>query len=336
MDVSVSRHMGLFAVARLAERHRIRIRLRPASPQGLTALVWLPDTVIERSARPFSGTGSWQPPAAAAQSGSAQSGSGFLESRRASGVHSIAGAATGQRSPGRHSIVRADDSTAVQSSVTMPEQTSTATSNWFRSRHTALGAQSRMPVNGGGNGHGTDQGADYSNGGAVGGNGGAASGLPSRTPGQQQPGGWGADPDSGAGWGSSDTGSWGAADTGSWGAADTGSWGTGGRRPADIIADPVQGDQTSAGLPLRVPKANLIPGSAPGARNGGGAPSGGAPGGGNGLPSRLGGNSNETHTLPASLPQRSPDLARSRLSGFQRGARRAESQPPRAGEGTDR
>src|SRR5215469_2121983 len=154
MDVSVSRHMGLFAVARLAERHRIRIRLRPASPQGLTALVWLPDTVIERSARNFSGTGSWQPPAAAQSSSG--TGGGFLQSRRASGVHSIAGTATSQRSPGRHSVVRAEDTTAVQSSVTMPEQTSTATSNWFRSRHTALGAQARMPVNGGGNGNGTD------------------------------------------------------------------------------------------------------------------------------------------------------------------------------------
>ena len=43
MDVSVSRHMGLFAVARLAERHGIRVRLRPRSPHGLTALVWLPE-----------------------------------------------------------------------------------------------------------------------------------------------------------------------------------------------------------------------------------------------------------------------------------------------------
>ena len=155
MDVSVSRHMGLFAVARLAERHRIRIRLRPASPQGLTALVWLPDTVIERSARTFTGTGSWQPPVT-------QSG-GFLQPKRASGVHSIAGAAASQRSSGKHGLVRAEDSTATQSGITVPEHTSTATSNWFRSRHTVLGAQSRMPVNGGGNGNG----ADYGNGNAA-------------------------------------------------------------------------------------------------------------------------------------------------------------------------
>jgi hypothetical protein len=61
IDVSVSRHMGLFAVARLAERHRVRVRLRAASPQGVSALVWLPDSVIERVSG--SGTGQWQVPA---------------------------------------------------------------------------------------------------------------------------------------------------------------------------------------------------------------------------------------------------------------------------------
>jgi hypothetical protein len=38
--------MGLFVVARLAARHGIRVRLRPASMGGLTALVWLPDEAI--------------------------------------------------------------------------------------------------------------------------------------------------------------------------------------------------------------------------------------------------------------------------------------------------
>jgi hypothetical protein len=46
VDVAVSRRMGLFVVARLAARHGIRVRLRPASMGGLTALVWLPDEVI--------------------------------------------------------------------------------------------------------------------------------------------------------------------------------------------------------------------------------------------------------------------------------------------------
>ncbi len=59
IDVSVSRHMGLFAVARLAERHRVRVRLRPAAPQGLSALVWLPDSVIERTSI-YGPVGGWQ------------------------------------------------------------------------------------------------------------------------------------------------------------------------------------------------------------------------------------------------------------------------------------
>ena len=48
VDVAVSRRMGLFVVARLAARHGIHVRLRPASKGGLTALVWLPDEVITR------------------------------------------------------------------------------------------------------------------------------------------------------------------------------------------------------------------------------------------------------------------------------------------------
>ncbi len=46
VDVAVSRRMGLFVVARLAARHGIRVRLRPANGNGLTALVWLPDETI--------------------------------------------------------------------------------------------------------------------------------------------------------------------------------------------------------------------------------------------------------------------------------------------------
>jgi signal transduction histidine kinase len=46
VDVAVSRRMGLFVVARLAARHGIRVRLRPAEAGGLVALVWLPDEAI--------------------------------------------------------------------------------------------------------------------------------------------------------------------------------------------------------------------------------------------------------------------------------------------------
>src|SRR5271165_5351458 len=45
VDVAVSRRMGLFVVGRLAARHGVRVRLRHAQAGGLTALIWLPDTV---------------------------------------------------------------------------------------------------------------------------------------------------------------------------------------------------------------------------------------------------------------------------------------------------
>jgi len=48
--VAVSRRMGLFVVARLAARHGIRVRLRPAASGGLIALVWLPDEAIMHEA----------------------------------------------------------------------------------------------------------------------------------------------------------------------------------------------------------------------------------------------------------------------------------------------
>jgi signal transduction histidine kinase len=326
MDVSVSRHMGLFAVARLAERHRIRVRLRPAVPQGLTALVWLPDTVIERSVRAYSGTGSWQSVGDGAQT------SNFLQSRRGTGQHSLA-AAVSQRASGRHGVMRPagdvataparDEGMAVSamSGFGSPQQAqlpeppvSQATSAWFRSRHTAMGAAARMPVNLGGVGNGHDSGNGYDAGSGHG-NGGAMAGMQAGAPAPQTD--WGAQPPSG----------WAQEPSTDWGPAS--SLAPGGRRPADIVADPVQGEQTSAGLPMRVPKANLIPGSAPGGRGGG-------PGGGNGMPASSMGAGGGADSQSQPLPQRSPEQARSRLSGFQRGARRAESQPPRAGEGTDR
>ena len=45
-DVSVSKNMGLFVAGRLAARHGVRIRLNPAESGGITALVWLPDTLV--------------------------------------------------------------------------------------------------------------------------------------------------------------------------------------------------------------------------------------------------------------------------------------------------
>ncbi len=52
VDVAVSRRMGLFVVARLAARHGIRVRLRQPELGGLTALIWLPDSLISQEITP--------------------------------------------------------------------------------------------------------------------------------------------------------------------------------------------------------------------------------------------------------------------------------------------
>jgi signal transduction histidine kinase len=46
VDVEASRRMGLFVVARLAARQGIRVRLRTGPTGGMTALIWLPDETV--------------------------------------------------------------------------------------------------------------------------------------------------------------------------------------------------------------------------------------------------------------------------------------------------
>ncbi|WP_327102186.1 sensor histidine kinase [Nonomuraea glycinis] len=46
VDVSVSRRMGLFVVARLAHRHGIRVQLRTQGTGGLTAMVLVPESLL--------------------------------------------------------------------------------------------------------------------------------------------------------------------------------------------------------------------------------------------------------------------------------------------------
>jgi hypothetical protein len=47
IDVAASRQMGLFVVGRLAARRGIRVKLRHAQSSGVSALVWLPETLTE-------------------------------------------------------------------------------------------------------------------------------------------------------------------------------------------------------------------------------------------------------------------------------------------------
>jgi signal transduction histidine kinase len=264
MDVSVSRHMGLFAVARLAERHGVRVRLRPRSPHGLTALVWLPDSATERESNVY---GARSRTFAVQAGGRSNPGMPAMPTMPAMPVMPAMPSLPTRPIPETQPVNRRRDVIVPEAPVPVA---AAASSDWFRVRPTAS--------NGSGNGSG---------------NGAAATGP---QPAAQQP------------------------DGRSQPRADE--WATG-KHAAQIIAEPVRGDFTSAGLPTRVPQANLIPGSAGGRGPGSGA--GGRPGSGP-----------ETQAPATPRPPRSPDVARNRLSGFQRGVQRAKGHSPDPGEGTDR
>ena len=259
IDVSVSRHMGLFAVARLAERHGVRVRLRAGSPQGLTALVWLPDSVTERGTRPYGG---YPQPRTAPQAD-------FQTARRTAGRHSLAVRSAPDGPPVNDD--RLDVVGAARQIGTGPRQTvqaNSTTSSWFDNRRpsaTDTASSGNMPPS----------------------------------------------PD---GWAEGKKDGWAEGKDG---------WAEG-KHAAQIIANPVRGSDTAAGLPVRVPRANLLPGSA-----GGGRPA-------DSRATSRPADGYQAQTSAALRPPRSPELARSRLSGFQRGARRAEGQTPRTAEGADR
>jgi hypothetical protein len=77
-----------------------------------------------------------------------------------------------------------------------------------------------------------------------------------------------------------------------------------GWRAAQVVASPAAGDTTQAGLPRRVPRANLVPGSVGG--------SGGS----------------SSHEAEVEAPARSADAARSRMASFQRGVREGRAVAP--------
>ena len=75
-----------------------------------------------------------------------------------------------------------------------------------------------------------------------------------------------------------------------------------GWRAAQVVAAPTAGETTQAGLPRRVPRANLVPGS-------------------------VGGSEAETEA-----PARSADAVRTRMAGFQRGVREGRAAAPQIEE----
>ena len=303
IDESVSRHMGLFAVARLAERHGVRVRLRAGNPQGLTALVWLPDSVAERGASQYDD----MPQRLAA-----------FEARRTPGQHAAAGSqsAGSQAAASQATSSQASSYTAAHqatSYTTGHQATSYAAGGQATSYTTGSQPETFAPAAMSGTGPGrTAPAADPS--------------TPNwfrnrRSPAASTAEAYGGTAEAvsppGDSWSSQSGGDWPSPPGNAWPSAGD-SW-AGGQQAAQIVANPVRGDRTVAGMPVRVPHANLLPGSADGGQRTASRSADGYAG-----------------QPPAALPQRSPDTARSRLSGFQRGARRAEGQTSHAGERTDR
>jgi hypothetical protein len=78
-----------------------------------------------------------------------------------------------------------------------------------------------------------------------------------------------------------------------------------GWRAAQVVASPAAGETTQAGLPRRVPRANLVPGSV-----------------------GSGGPGSQDAAAAAEAPARSADAARSRMASFQRGVREGRAAAP--------
>jgi len=366
VDVAVSRRMGLFVVGRLAARHGVRVRLRHAQSGGLTALIWLPESVAApESAQPLGRLRKFEPedygPAPSLSAPTPAVGTGpFGLPSGAPGGPAGPGAPAGPGGPGGPA------------------------GGAFGAASSAAAAAARIPrFSGGapadGNGGGGSTGGFSAFGtgnGAKGGGAGGSTDAPGTPLPVRQPGGHGLQPGAaggGSAFGGADIGGsdFGTAKMPSFG-GDGGSAGTGpmqalgtaggngaggsdgsqvtippamspaqdqrlpifdslesdwfrrsgksmssntdgeqswsspadeGWRAARVAASPAAGETTTAGLPKRVPRANLVPGSV--------------------------GGGDDTEVAP---PARSADTIRTRMASFQRGVREARAAAPQIEE----
>jgi signal transduction histidine kinase len=370
VDVAVSRRMGLFVVGRLAARHGVRVRLRHAQSGGLTALIWLPESVAAPEGgqplgrlRKFEaddygpapslsaptapgGTGAFSSPATLPGAPAAGGNGGFTGaaataariprlgggpagngSGNGTGGFSAFGNGNGAARPAPP-VPAAPAAPAAPSGPTGPGTTIDAPGGPLPVRTPGshpLGPVA--PANGGAapfGGGDTFADGDFATTRmpALGGDGGSAGTgpVPSANPAGAGNGLGGTDgsqvtipPAVGAstdqrlpifdslesdwfrrsGKPLSSTGVTAAGQT--WNSPADEGW-----RAARIVASPEAGETTTAGLPKRVPRANLVPGS-------------------------VGGGSEETEGAP---PIRSAETIRSRMSSFQRGVREARAAGP--------
>jgi signal transduction histidine kinase/outer membrane murein-binding lipoprotein Lpp len=371
VDVGVSRRMGLFVVGRLAARHGVRVRLRHASSGGLTALVWLPDTVAQQEGAPlgrlrpfgvedYGPTPSLSAPTAAGGTATAlptrQAGAqlpqpGGLPQPGAAPGGAAAQAAAAARIPRFSPPTPNPSPQPRQGSGPQPLPTRPANGAGAARGFNSPGAPASPPAQPGGPATGSFGGFTQP-------------GTPSVSPSGAGPGGFGASgtgpvpavpsaPANGNGNGANGNGANGtngdvrvpAPENGheqrlpifdslesDWfrrggstqAATAPAASGTGaqpaqpewhspadeGWRAAESVAAPTTGTTTSAGLPRRVPRANLVPGSV-------GEPSAAAAAG-----------SDNTGGGPA----RSAEEVRNRLASFQRGVREARAAAPKTEE----
>ncbi|YCK41646.1 nitrate- and nitrite sensing domain-containing protein [Actinomadura sp. ATCC 39365] len=313
VDVSVSRRMGLFVVARLAHRHGIRVQLRPHGSGGLTAMVLIPETLLGAQPVAVAGAGgntaattsredafAASQPAAGAQQWPSASGFGLAPGHPS--YPSYPSEPAGGSWPSVPSSLPSSMSSSMPSA--MPQWPSTESTNtgsdWLPDSSSDVWVSSRGPVTGE---HAPPQ-----------------RGLPPRSPApgrlrrrrrrprprtttprpsRRRP---ARSPSSSSASGGDEYLPIFAAVESAW--FDQGepsaTWGSAkadaGWNAAASVVEPVRDGSTAAGLPKRVPKANLVPGSADTAS----APKGVAP-----------------------MPSVSPDRVRSRLSSFQQGFRAA-------------
>jgi hypothetical protein len=377
VDVAVSRRMGLFVVGRLAARHGVRVRLRHAQSGGLTALIWLPESVAApEGGQPLGRLRKFEtedygaaPSLSAPTPGGVGGGFGGAPATMTGGPPAAAPAAPGPSAGGSGGFSGAAATAArIPRLGGGPATGGNGNGNAngggfsaFASGASARPAPAAPPAQNGGNGPGS---------GTIDGPGGP---LPVRTPGNHPLGPGAPANGGGSAFGGDSFGDGDFATTqmpalgGDGGAAggsgpvpstSTASSGIGGsdgsqvtipptvgaagdqrlpifdslesdwfRRsgkplssaaapaagqawnsPADegyraarIVASPEAGETTTAGLPKRVPRANLVPGSVGG------------------------GGTEETEGAP---PVRSADTIRSRMSSFQRGVREARAAAP--------
>ena len=290
VDVAVSRNMGLFVVGRLAMRHGVKVRLQPAATGGLTALVWLPDAVVVLpEAGEAAGPGPAEPDTMASSTRPAPTPEDVRTLQPATAGPP---AAPGPPAPSELSAGpglrprHARPALRLRAPVQLPA--SRQAFSWSETPVRSQPAESSQPAD-------------------------------EQAPGGQAPGGQGPEDLSGqrrlpiydaveSDWFSNHgnrTDSVAVARAG-WGAAADSGWDA-----AKTVLAPASSGVTTSGLPVRTPRANLVPGAAGRPPSGGAGPAGPA---------------------GAAGPARSADAIRNRLAGFQQGASRGRAA---AGGGQD-